>query len=134
MKVTSSLIGVIYFLAEPCIDEGLAAYCCTCVEHITDRLLVEADEGDHNALLRGEPTDDPDGKVRVERMGDSPELVSAGLPDPLESADSSVGLAGRSVRACSSATVVTKSRPPCFSTFVNQRSNSSGQSTITVSL
>src|ERR1700680_3470777 len=84
MKVTSSLIGVIYFLPEPYIDEGLAAYCCTCVEHITDRLLVEADEGDHNALLGGEPTDDPDGKVRVERMGDSPELVSAGLPDPLE--------------------------------------------------
>ena len=35
------------------------AYGCTCVEHISDRLLVEADEGDHNALLRREPTDDP---------------------------------------------------------------------------
>lgn len=32
----------------------------------------------------GEPTDNPDGKVRVERMGDSPELVPTGLPDPLE--------------------------------------------------
>jgi hypothetical protein len=84
MKVTSSLIGVISFLAEPRIDESLAAYGCTCVEHITDRLLVEADEGDHDALLRGEPTDNPDGKIRVERMGDSPELASAGLPDPFE--------------------------------------------------
>src|ERR1035438_8464751 len=82
MKVTSSLIGVIFFLAEPRIDESLSAYCCTCVEHITDRLLVEADEGDHNALFHGEPTDNPDGKVRVERMGDSPEFVSAGLAGP----------------------------------------------------
>jgi hypothetical protein len=131
MKVASSLIEVIPFLAEPRIDESLSAYCCTCVEHVADHLLVEADEGDHNALFRREPTDYPDGKIRVERMGDSPEVVAAGLPDRLKVADSSVGLAGRSVRACSDATVVAKSRPPCFSTFVNQRSNSSGQSPIT---
>src|SRR6266516_5231902 len=83
MKVTSSLIRVISFLAEPRVDEGLSAYCCTCVEHISDRLLVEAHEGDHDALPGGEPTDDADGEVRVERVGDSPEFVSAGLPDPL---------------------------------------------------
>src|SRR5215471_5761660 len=90
-KVTSSLMRVISFLAEPCVDEGLSAYCCTCVEHISDRLLVEAYEGDYDALLGGEPTDNPDGKVRVEGVGNSPKFVSAGLPDSLEGG----GLLGR---------------------------------------
>src|ERR1035437_5980308 len=90
-KVTSSVIRGVSFLAEPRIDEGFSACCCACVEHISARLLVEADEGDHDALVSGEPADNPDGKIRVEGVGDSPELVSAGLPDPLEGG----GLLGR---------------------------------------
>src|ERR1039457_2039885 len=84
VKVTSSVIRGVSFLAEPRIDEGLSSYCCTCVEHISDRLLVVADEGDHDALVSGELADNPDGEIRVEWVGDSPELVSAGLPDTLE--------------------------------------------------
>src|SRR3974377_120093 len=79
MKVTSSLIRVISFLKEPRVNKGLSAHNCTCVEHISDWFLVEPHEGDHNALLGGEPTDNTNGKVRVEGVGDSPELVPAGL-------------------------------------------------------
>src|ERR1700733_3060065 len=84
MKVTSSPIRVISFLAEPRVNEGLSAYRCTCVEHISNRLLVKANKSNHDTLFRGEPADDTDGEVRVERMGNPPELMATGLPDPLE--------------------------------------------------
>ncbi|WP_157180663.1 hypothetical protein [Protofrankia coriariae] len=55
------------------------------VEHVADRLLVEPDQRDHDAVVGGEPADDPDRDVRIERVGDAPELVAAGLPYPFES-------------------------------------------------
>ena len=53
-------------------------------KHVPDRFLVEADQGDHDLVVGGEPADDPDGDFGVEGVGDSPELVPAGLPDAFE--------------------------------------------------
>lgn len=83
MSLTSSVIGA-SLLAQQRIYQCLAACCRTCVEHVPDRLFVEPDQGDHDLLVTGEPADDPDGDVRIEWVGDPPELMAAGLPDSLE--------------------------------------------------
>jgi hypothetical protein len=54
------------------------------VAHVPDRFLVEPDQSEHDLVVGGEPADDPDGDVGVVRMGDPPQLMTAGLPDSLE--------------------------------------------------
>jgi hypothetical protein len=83
MNLTSSLIGA-SLLPQPGVDHRLAAYCRACVENVPDRLLVEPDQGDHDLLVAGEPADDPDRDSRVERVGNPPQFVAAGLLNPFE--------------------------------------------------
>src|SRR5260370_34216213 len=78
MNLTASVIGV-SLLAQPCIDERFPARCRACVEHVPDRFLVEADQGDHDLVVGGEPADDADGDLRVELMVCPPEFVVSEL-------------------------------------------------------
>ena len=95
MNLTSSLIGA-SLLPQLGVDHRLTAHRRACVENVPDRLLVESDQGDHDFLVAGEPADDPDGDVRVERVGGPPQLVSACLPDVFEGR-SLLGWLGREV-------------------------------------
>ena len=92
-------IGVIYFLAEPCIDEGLAAYCCTCVEHITNRLkptraITTLCSVGNQQMIRTAKSGSNGWATRQNSC-------RRACRTRLKVADSSVGLADRSVRACS---------------------------------
>ena len=102
-------------LAQLCIDERFPARRGARVEHVADRLLVEADQGDHDLVVGGEPANDADGNLGIKRMCDSPEFVPARLLDLLERRGFLGWLLRESVRACSSATATVNSRPPCFS-------------------
>lgn len=83
INLTFSVIGA-SLLAQPCIDERFPACRGARVEHVADRLFVEADQGDHDFVVGGEPADDADGNFGIKRMCDSPEFVPARLPDSLE--------------------------------------------------
>jgi hypothetical protein len=90
MNLTSSVISF-SLLAQPDIDKRLPARRRACVEHVSDRFLVEADQDDHDLVVGWEPADEPDGDVGIVWMRDPPQLVPPGLPDSLEGR----GLLGR---------------------------------------
>jgi hypothetical protein len=114
MNLTFSVIGA-SLLAQPCIDERFPTRCGACVEHVADRLLVEADQGDHDFVVGGEPADDADGDFGIKRMGDSPEFVPARLPDSLESRGFFGWLLRELCEGLQQRDWTVSSRPPCFS-------------------
>lgn len=71
-------------LAQPGIDKGFTACGGARIEHVPDGFLVEADQGDDDPAVCGEPSDHPYGGLGIERVSDSPELMSASLADSLE--------------------------------------------------
>src|SRR5690348_8220519 len=79
MNLTSSVMTA-SLLAQPGIGDRLTARCRAGAAHVPDRLLVEPDQREHHLVAGGEPADDPDGDVRVIRVGDPPQLMTAGLP------------------------------------------------------
>jgi hypothetical protein len=90
--------------------------CSARVEHVADLLLIEADQGDHDFAVGGEPADDAHGDFVIKRMCDSPEFVPARLPDSLEGRGLLGWLrreAGEGLQQRATATV--NSWPPCFS-------------------
>ena len=69
--------------ALPLVDERFGPDCGAGVPDVAEPGLVEADERD-NENVALEPEDDPDGGVRLVRVGDAPQPMSLGLSYELE--------------------------------------------------
>jgi hypothetical protein len=85
-------------------------------------------------VVGGEPADDPDGDVGIIGVGDSPQLVTAGLPDSLEGRGLLVRPGREVVQRLQQRDRDFQELAACSSALVSQRSNSSDQSTITCSV
>jgi hypothetical protein len=85
-------------------------------------------------VVGGEPADDPDGDVGIVGVGNPPQLMAAGLPDPLEGRGFLVRLGREVVQRLQQCDRDGQELAALLSALVSQRSNSSVQSTITRSV